>query len=183
MMAEEAEDNGQFEIEKDLVTTYRNQLVSIMTGVTNNKSLAEDITHDALVAVINKLRSNDIDNIEFLGPYLRKTAYYMYISSLRKSSNKTEAEGNLDLYQSDQPYLDAHLEQARLVETIHLLIQELPVERDKQILQRKYIDDEAKPSICDSLNLSLEHFDRVIGRARQRLKRIALKREITLAIL
>lgn len=92
-------------------------------------------------------------------------------------------EENFDLYQNGQLFLDEKLGQARLVKTIESLLQESPIERDKQILKRKYLLEEPKFLICGSLNLSLAHFDRVIWRARNRLKGIAMNREITTAIL
>jgi RNA polymerase sigma-70 factor (ECF subfamily) len=50
------------------------------------------------------------------------------------------------------------------------LIAELPTERDRLIVKRFYLDEEDKGVICDELGLSPLHFDKVIFRARQRMK-------------
>jgi len=173
----------QNKLEEQLVANYRSELVGIMTKITKNKSLAEDISHDALLTVIRRLRTTGIEKPSSLKSYLKKTAYYLYLGSLRKRSNNTVPEENIDRYHCDQLFPEEQLGQARLAETMQLLIQELPIERDKQILRRKYIDEEAKGLICESLDLSLTHFDRVIARARRRLRGIAMDREISTAIL
>jgi len=174
---------SQIEFETQFVTKYRSELVAFMRTLTKNNALAEDISHDAFLTVIKRLRTTGIDNPSSLRPYLKKTAYYLYLGSLRKLSNHLVTAENPDLYQHDQLLLEDKLEQARMVETIQLLLQELPIERDKQILKRYYLDEEPKSSICEFLDLSLAHFDRVLFRARRRLKGIATDLEITTAIL
>ena len=56
-------------------------------------------------------------------------------------------------------------------DTIYLqrLIDMLPIERDREILLRHYLQDQSKFDICDELSLSGENYDRVISRARIRL--------------
>jgi RNA polymerase sigma-70 factor (ECF subfamily) len=46
----------------------------------------------------------------------------------------------------------------------------LPVPRDREVIKRFYLDEETKDAICQSLGLSPIHFDRVIFRARQRMR-------------
>ena len=46
----------------------------------------------------------------------------------------------------------------------------LNLERDRQILLRFYMQEQTKDEICDALLLDKDHFDRVISRARKRLR-------------
>ena len=46
----------------------------------------------------------------------------------------------------------------------------LPTVRDREIIKRFYLDEEDKAEICRSMGLSPLHFDRVMFRARQRVR-------------
>ena len=65
--------------------------------------------------------------------------------------------------------------QAR-AKAIRKVLQELPNLRDRQLLVRLYLNDEDKSSICRDLNLTEEHFNRVVYRARERFRVLLNKR-------
>ena len=52
----------------------------------------------------------------------------------------------------------------------------MPAARDRDILVRFYLNDEAKEEICRELRLSEEHFNRVIFRARNRFRELLEQR-------
>ena len=52
------------------------------------------------------------------------------------------------------------------------MLDEMPGERDRELLMRFYLNDEAKEQICQELKLSREHFNRVIFRARGRFREL-----------
>jgi RNA polymerase sigma-70 factor (ECF subfamily) len=52
------------------------------------------------------------------------------------------------------------------------MIREMKVERDRELLRDYFEYDKSKEQICRELELKPEHFDRVLFRARQRLKQI-----------
>jgi DNA-directed RNA polymerase specialized sigma24 family protein len=52
------------------------------------------------------------------------------------------------------------------------MLDEMPAERDREILVRFYLNDEDKEQICRDLRLSEEHFNRVIFRARNRFREL-----------
>jgi len=52
------------------------------------------------------------------------------------------------------------------------LLDELSIERDKDILRSFYLEEQEKQAICERLNLTSAHFDRVLFRARNRLKEL-----------
>ena len=66
-------------------------------------------------------------------------------------------------------------------ETIRLLLNNilelLTVERDREILRRFYLRDEEKSIIRRDLDISAAHFDRVIYRAKDRLRRLLNRHE------
>jgi hypothetical protein len=52
------------------------------------------------------------------------------------------------------------------------MLEEMPAERDRELLVRFYLNDEEKEQICQELKLSREHFNRVIFRARNRFREL-----------
>jgi DNA-directed RNA polymerase specialized sigma24 family protein len=62
------------------------------------------------------------------------------------------------------------------------LLEELPTERDRQLLMRFYLDGIDKQQLCHDLGLSPKHFDRVLMRARSRLRTIIERRAPHLAL-
>ena len=58
------------------------------------------------------------------------------------------------------------------------MLEEMPAARDRDLLVRFYLNDEAKEQICQDLRLSTEHFNRVIFRARNRFRELLEQRGI-----
>ena len=58
------------------------------------------------------------------------------------------------------------------------MLDEMPATRDREVLMRFYIHDEEKEEICQDLRLSMEHFNRVIFRARNRFRELLEQRGI-----
>jgi RNA polymerase sigma-70 factor (ECF subfamily) len=52
------------------------------------------------------------------------------------------------------------------------VIDELPTDRDRQLLFRFYIAEDDKERICADLGLTSLHFNRVLHRARERYKEL-----------
>jgi hypothetical protein len=52
------------------------------------------------------------------------------------------------------------------------MLEQMPVARDREVLIRFYLDDEDREQICRELQLSEEHFNRVIFRARNRFREL-----------
>jgi len=135
----------------------------------HNTSHAEDIAHDALLTVLQRLRNKSIEQPQFLDRFVYQTAKFSYYSWLRRPANQPGLFEPLAEHQNpmdtEQQFLRA--EQRRL---LLVLIGTLRVERDREILRRAYIHDETKLATCEALALTTSHFDRIIFRARERLK-------------
>ncbi len=65
-----------------------------------------------------------------------------------------------------------HLEDSAIIRQV---IQELPSERDRQVLRRFYLEEDDKDAICADLNLTSLHFNRVLHRARERFRELYKK--------
>jgi RNA polymerase sigma-70 factor (ECF subfamily) len=134
----------------------------------------EDIVQDSFMLVLSKLQKGKINQPHTILAYLRTTAINIGFEYLRKDKKFTSA--------IDQDFLEV-IEDAKedilstiiwndKIKYVKQVMTELKVQRDKDILIKFYFEDQDKPTICQILNLSTEHFDRVLYRAKERLKQI-----------
>jgi len=134
----------------------------------------EDIVQDAFLLAITKLKKDEINNPKAILGFLRTAALNIGFSYLREDK-KFQSSVEQDLIEKIQNNTQDVL--SKLIwkdksNYVKQVISELKVQRDKDILNKFYFQDQGKPAICQELKLSNEHFDRVLYRAKQRLKQI-----------
>jgi RNA polymerase sigma-70 factor (ECF subfamily) len=148
---------------------------------------AEDLTQETLHIVAERVRARSIDDPRKVFAFAAATARNLALNAARKmlrhqtvvdSDLVDELAQNLEMEQNDLSESDdRHLAQA-VVE----LLEELPTPRDRQLLMRFYLDGVDKQQLCHELGLSPKHFDRVLMRARSRLRTIIERRAPHLAL-
>jgi RNA polymerase sigma-70 factor (ECF subfamily) len=148
----------------------------------------EDLTQETLHIVVERVRARTIDDPRKVFAFAAATARNLALNAARKmlrqqtvvdSELVDELAQNLEMEQSDlSDSDDRHLAQA-----VAELLEELPTERDRQLLVRFYLDGTDKQQLCRDLGLSPKHFDRVLMRARSRLRTIIERRAPHLAFL
>ncbi|XOV90563.1 MAG: RNA polymerase sigma factor [Pseudomonadota bacterium] len=156
--------------EHDLVHEYRDKLVRMLTRLTRNPDRAEDLAQETLMVVIDGLRKGSIQKLDSLPAFMFSTARYLHIGWLRKLENKIELQESLEELPSQSGDASLEIENEELREYIANCINQLSMPRDRELLVRRYINDQSKPEICNALDLTENHYDRVMSRARQRLK-------------
>tara|TARA_R110002072_G_scaffold5527_2_gene35309 strand:- start:17720 stop:18274 length:555 start_codon:yes stop_codon:yes gene_type:complete len=166
----------------ELVTKYRQRLVAMLTRLTRDPHRAEDLAQDALIIVIKKLQEGGIREPEKLSAYIYSTARFLYLGWLRKADNQVELRESMEEFESPFTDQQACIAAAESAQVVRISINELPKTRDREILTRSYINDQTKQEICEALFLSTEHYDRVLHRAKQRLKKIAEQYQSQLAV-
>jgi RNA polymerase sigma-70 factor (ECF subfamily) len=149
---------------------------------------AEDLAQETLQIVVERVRARSIDDPRKVFAFAAATARNLALNAARKmlrqqtvvdSELVDELAQNLEMEQSDlSDSDDRHLAQA-----VAELLEELPTERDRQLLMRFYLDGTDKQQLCHDLGLSPKHFDRVLMRARSRLRTIIERRAPHLALL
>ncbi len=166
--------SGDKTAEQELVEKYWHSLFFIVNRQAKNPDLAADITQDALITVINHSRDGKIDNPDAIAQYIRQVGMNMLIAHYRKENrHKVDSSEQIDVefpdLSSDIPKEYAGIQMKKIVIQ---LMDDLPTDRDKDILLRHFVYDQSKKDICNELNITQDHFDKVLYRIRARLKQI-----------
>ena len=163
---------GNSSAEEELCVRYRPWLVVILAQRTQDRARAEDLAQDTLIVVLRRLRGKGIDQPELLPGFVRKTAEYICISWQRRRVNQFELKADISELAEDRHSPEEQLFIDRRRDEVRRWIASLPVDRDQEVLRRYYVFEHNKSLICDALDLSPAHFDRVIYRARERFRNI-----------
>ena len=165
---------GDRQAEQILVDTYYRGLYFILNRQTQNHSLSEDLVQDTFIIVLQKARDNLIQNPAALAAFIRQTGVNLLIGHIRKETRRdTQGVEEIDFHSPcDGLDLSRALHSDQLLQLTAQMFEELTTQRDRDLLRCYYVYDQSKAQICQQLALSPEHFDRVLFRARQRLKRL-----------
>ncbi|HXY96818.1 MAG TPA: sigma-70 family RNA polymerase sigma factor [Steroidobacteraceae bacterium] len=139
--------------------------------------VAADILQDAAVTTLEKLRSGEIAHPENLGGYLYRVAINHLRNHRRKDRSALSSPAQLEELRDsvDDPDWE-RVGRPQWAAAARRMLAEMPAARDRELLVRFYLNDEDKDAICRELNLSQEHFNRVIFRARNRFRELLEQR-------
>jgi RNA polymerase sigma-70 factor (ECF subfamily) len=166
---------GNRTAESDVVRRYSRAVLAIARQRLRHAEDARDVAQETFIVVLNRLRGDGIDDPGALAAFVRQTAVNLATGERRKQERRrTDADSEFVASVIDESAGPlALLERGHVRELVHRLIRELAVERDRQLLWRHYVLSEDKDSLCREFNLTQEHFDRVVHRARHRLRELA----------
>lgn len=166
--------NGHRELEQELVSRYWRGLYFVLFQRTQDSELAADLAQDTLLIVIEKAREGAIEKPLGLATFIKQVGINLMIAHFRKEKRRvTDTQSDIDVYiPDDSPSLYKQFESQEMLAIVRQLLDELTVERDRKILSDHFIYHKDKHEICLTLGLSSEHFDRVLQRARARLKQL-----------
>jgi RNA polymerase sigma factor (sigma-70 family) len=148
---------------------------------------AEDLTQETLQVVVERVRARTIDDPRKVFAFAAATARNMALNAARKvlrqqtvvdSDLVDELAQNLEMEPSELSESDDR----HLAEAVMAVLDELPTQRDRQLLIRFYLDGQDKQQLCREFGLSPKHFDRVLMRARGRLRTIIERQAPHLAL-
>ncbi|GAA6136542.1 hypothetical protein NBRC116583_02890 [Arenicella sp. 4NH20-0111] len=165
---------GDQRAEAELVEKYYQTLHFILKRRCNDPQLAADIAQDAFIVVIGKARAQEINNPEAIAAFIRQTGVNLMIAHFRKETRRaTDTYGEVAIEVPDHnTNVSRAVESNQTLSLVQQMIGEMKVERDRDILISYYAKEEEKSSICNRLDLTSAHFDRVLFRARARLKQL-----------
>jgi len=166
--------DGDTDAETELVKKYYKSLHFILKRRCDDPQLASDLAQDAFMVVIAKARAKQINSPEAIAVFIRQTAVNLMIAHYRKETRRaTDTFGEVVIDVPDHnTNVSRAVESHQALKMVQELIREMKVERDRDILISYYANEEEKTSICLRLELTPAHFDRVLFRAKSRLKQL-----------
>lgn len=165
---------GDASAEGELVQRYSRGLLYLLRRLGAPPELADDLHQETFRIVLERLRQRGLEDPAGLAGFLRGTARNLMVSERRKTARRRTDADDESLEQVATPS-PSQLSSVLLDEEagfVRKLIEELPTDRDRQLLLRFYVAEEEKESICADLGLDSLHFNRVLFRARQRFKEL-----------
>ncbi len=159
--------------EAELVECFYAGVHLILLKRTGSVSLANDLCQDTFMVVLRKLQAGELLKAGSLPAFIRQTAVNLAIQHFRKEKrfvfSADEIIGQQVALKEQQ---DKKIDQPTIRKLLSDALDELAVPRDREVLYRYYLGEEEKEAICKDLGLSPTHFDRVLYRARLRIREL-----------
>jgi RNA polymerase sigma-70 factor, ECF subfamily len=164
--------------QNELYLKYRRPLLQIFLQRRIEKDAAQDLLQLTFLQAIRKIREEGLEDPGNLGGYLYRTACNLAVAYWRGELARrrgSAGEPALENVQDGAIAVDERIDQELLARCVRKLMDDLPRERDREVLRRLYLDDETKAEIRQSMNLTDLQFNQVLFRARQRFGEILLR--------
>lgn len=146
-------------------------LVAVLCRRAGDEQLARDVLQDAIVTTLAKVSDGVPMSSEVLAGYVFRTAMNHLRNHRRREQPWVADEGAIDAA-ADESASPADASQRDATRgLVRRVLASLDSPRDREVLVRFYLHEQEKQQICDALGLSALHFDKVIHRARERMKR------------
>lgn len=154
--------------ETELVERYSRGLRAFIRH-NGGQSAVEDLLHETLLVVLEKIRRREVREPEKLSEFIRGVARNLAHRYAKKSRSRIEM-GLESAEELADPAPDPYdqLLQKEQIEIVQRAIEQLPKDRDREALRRFYCNKEDKERICAELGLTSVQFNQVISRARRR---------------
>lgn len=139
---------------------------------------ADDLVQEAIMTVIERLRSHDEIRFDAMSAYARSVANNLLIADRRRDARRTELLQRVadDLQPEATPSPAQVLTDAKRVALVAEAIASLPQPRDRDMIREHYLNHVDKDTLCIRFDISARQFDRVLYRARGRLRLLLQQR-------
>ena len=154
-----------------LIETHYAGLLTLLRRKLRDEQLAHDALSQALITSLEHMQAGRIADPSQIAGYVFQVAMNQLRNHRRKMDERPDKRADpeqLDNF-AREPEGD-QVERSALASRVRALLEELPTPRDRELVKRFYLDEEEKETIRRDLGLSALHFDKVIFRARQRMR-------------
>lgn len=168
---------GERGAETELIERYSRGLRFLLRRRCRDHELADDLLQDTWAVALERLRGPSLDEPERLAGFLSGVARHLALNESRKSGRqKTSPHSDfIEAIPDDESSPMLLASRAEVCAHVRRLLSELGQERDREILNRFYVREQDKDRICRDLGVDDSHFNRVLYRARQRLRDLVLR--------
>jgi RNA polymerase sigma-70 factor, ECF subfamily len=173
--------HGDKQAEAELFSRFKGAVHEIVRRITGSYALAEELTQEAVLITLRRLRTEPLGDPSKLHAFIAQTARNLALAERRKERRRRTDSG---IDENDIPVEMAHdqrspAEADSAANTVRALLRELPSERDRHILARHYLHDQDKADICRDLGITAPTFDVILFRARKRFLELLQARGIS----
>jgi RNA polymerase sigma-70 factor (ECF subfamily) len=162
---------GDSSAEPVLVEHFGRGIRRILRHAARDPTLVDDLYQETFRVALERIRAGALRSPEHLGGFLAGLARHLAIEHFRRVRRNPSEEPSLleRLAATGETTLD-HLAQRELAEHVRQTLEELPTDRDREVLHRFYLTAEDKDLICADLEMTRLQFNRVLYRARERFR-------------
>lgn len=147
-------------------------LVALFAGRLRDRALAEDVVNQAFVESLQKLACGRIADPSRFSGFVYGVAFNLLRNHQRRMGNRPEMRASdfalINFAGAETPF-DIHSRECTTARVRRALAQ-LPIARDREVIRRLYLEEQSKEVICRELGLSPLNFDRIVFRARRRMR-------------
>ena len=140
----------------------------------HDPALAADILNDAIVTTLEKWRAGQIAKPEQICGYVFQVALNLLRNHRRSIGERPDRRVDSEVLERTQGNTASvdELAETGMAQRVRTLLQGMGNARDRTILKRFYLDEDSKETICSELGLLADQFDKVLHRARARLREL-----------
>lgn len=164
-------------LRNQLFVRYRRPLMQVFLQRRIARDAAEDLLQRTFLRAVTKIRTEGLDDPSKLGGFLYRTACNLARMYFRGDFSR-HYDSDRDVIANIQDgalSLEERLDREQLAKCVQDLMDHLTVKRDREVLERYYLHEEAREDIRESLQLTDMQFNQVLWRARQRFGDILRK--------
>ncbi len=156
--------------ERALIRDYPG-MTTLLLRHTRNRQLAADLLQDAIVTTLAKLDAGTASPTPEIAGYVFRTAMN-HLRNHRRHERLRAGDGTVaDETASDSASPEEQSQREANARAVRQVLNGLASWRDREVLVRFYLREQSKQEICTALGLGDLDFNRVIFRARERMRR------------
>ncbi|WP_161810641.1 RNA polymerase sigma factor [Steroidobacter agaridevorans] len=159
-------------ISNEFIKRHYTGLYTLLHRRIRDGNIAQEILNEAVATAIAHSRAGRVSDQNRLAGYVYRVALNLYRNYRREYANRPgvhAGDENIDQLPAQRATEESAMDSS-IMRHVVSTIASLPTARDREIVKRFYLDEEDKSEICRSMGLSPLHFDRVVFRARQRMR-------------
>lgn len=164
---------GDPKAEAELVARFSRGVGLMLLRRAGDPQLALDLSQETFVVALRKLRAGELKHDDCLGAYIRQTAINLSNQHFRREKRYVHVAGEINEPQvALKDRTEEKLDRRMTRDLLEDVLDRLSKPRDRELLCRFYLKDEDRETICRDLDLSAQHFSRVLYRAKQRMREL-----------
>jgi RNA polymerase sigma-70 factor (ECF subfamily) len=147
-------------------------LVTLFRRKVGNHQLADDMINQAVATALEHVQAGRVAQPAQIAGYIFRVAMNHLRNHRRKADERSGHSGNPGVIENLEGEAGDDEAEARILWHVRRMVEELPTPRDRDVVKRFYLEEQGKDEICGALGLAPLQFDKVIFRARRRMREL-----------